>query len=317
MKSVIHSASCEIFSLRKYFTILELLVVIGIILVLFGMLIPVLFSAKKSSKGTLCKTNMKQIATGFTMYADDYGGNMVAGRMPSVSGSSNTYDVGNGMKFRPRWYAQIGISAKFYAFTSPSPNSADDNTQRVDNKIFICPQDDPVTALARDNGRNYSYGYNFQFLGNSRLNSATNKYISWPKKLSSLKTLDKTVAFADCMGTAAGKAASARLPYDAAAQNGTQGDSKIGNHAWALDPPRLVAASSDYCNDSTRAPASRSAPYPVHSKLANMAFCDGHVDAISLEELGYEVGSDGTIGVNGHNRLFSGTGEDDNPPPIN
>ncbi|HBC87825.1 MAG TPA: hypothetical protein DCZ94_12795 [Lentisphaeria bacterium] len=295
------------------FTLIELLVVIGIIFVLIGILLPAIYIAKKKSKGTLCMANMKQIAVGFTMYADDYAGTMVAGRMPS-----GVYDVGNGMKFKPRWYAQIGVSAKFYAFSNPDPLAAGDNTQRVDNKIFICPQADPTTSLDRDNGRNYSYGYNFQFLGNSRLNSSTSKYISFPRKISSVRNLDSTVVFADCMGTAAGKATSARQPYDAVLQGGTaNGDSKIGNHAWALDPPRLVAGSSDYCNDSSRNPASRSAPYAVHSKLANIAFLDGHVDTLSLLDLGYIVKSDGAVDVNGHNKMFSGTANDDDPPAIN
>ncbi len=295
------------------FTLIELLVVIGIIFILIGILLPAIYIAKKKSKGTLCLANMKQISTGFTMYADDYAGTMVAGRMPG-----GVYDVGNGQKFRPRWFAQIGISAKFYAFSNPDPAAAGDNTQRVDNKVFICPQSDPVTTLDRDNGRNYSYGYNFQFLGNSRLNSTTGKYISWPRKISSLRNLDSTVVFADCLGTAAGKAASARQPYDGVLQAGTaNGDSKIGNHAWALDPPRLVAGSSDYCNDSSRNAASRSAPYAVHSKLANIAFLDGHADALSLEELGYVIKTDGAVDVNGNNKMFSGTGNDDDPPAIN
>lgn len=293
---------------------IELLVVIGIIMILTGILLPALFVAKQHAKGNSCKSNMRQIAIGFNLYADDYSGYMVAGRMPA-----GIHDVGNGMKYRPRWYAQIGLSAKFYAFNSPSPLSADDNTQRIDNKIFICPQDDQMTGLSRDNGRNTSYGYNFQFLGNSRLNSTTSRYINWPRKISSLSRTDGTVLFADCTGTAAGKASSARQPYDSDLQSGAaNGDGKIGNHAWSLDPPRLTAGRSDYCNDSTRTPASRSAPYPVHSsKLANTAFCDGHVEALGLQDLGYEVNENGSVGVNGSNKMFSGNGADEDTLAIN
>lgn len=300
--------------MRKYFTMPELMIVIGIILILAGYLLPVLLRVKKQSKANLCKSNMRQIAIGINLYSDDYAGYMVAGRMPG-----GIRDVGNGMKYRPRWYAQIGVSAKYYAFKNPSSLAADDNSQRIDNKIFICPQEDPVTSLSRDNGRNTSYGYNFQFLGNSRINSSTSGYVNWPRKIASLRMSDKTVLIADCMGTSAGKASSARLPYDTDLQSGAaNGDAKNGNHAWALDPPRLVVGRSDYCNDSTRNPASRSAPYPIHStKLANIAFVDGHVESLSLNEMGYEVNADGSIGVNGSNKLFSGSGEDEDPPPIN
>jgi prepilin-type processing-associated H-X9-DG protein len=299
---------------RKVFTLVELLVVIGVIFILLGMLLPAISIAKKKSKGTSCQSNMKQIMTGFTLYSDDHSGYMVAGR----TRWSTAYDVGNGMKWRPRWYAQIGFSAKFYAFNNPDPLAAGDNTQRIDNKIFICPQEDPTTSLFRDNGRNPSYGYNFQFLGNAR-NKPSSTYINWPRNISTVSAFSTTVAVADCLGTAGGKASAARQAYDAILQGGTaDGTSKIGNHAWALDPPRLIVGSSDFCNDSSRNAASRSAPYAVHSsKLANIAFADGHVEAVSLEGLGYEVNGDGSIGINGDNKMFSGSGTDENPPDIN
>jgi prepilin-type processing-associated H-X9-DG protein len=303
--------------MKKKFTLVELLVVIGIIFILLGMLLPAISMAKKKSKGTLCKSNMKQIMTGFTLYSDEHSGYMVAGR----TRVSTAYDVGNGMKWRPRWYAQIGFSAKFYAFNVPDPLAAGDNTQRIDNKIFVCPQEDPTTTLFRDNGRNASYGYNFQFLGNARgkLSAPTTSYINWPRNINTVSAFGTTAAIADCLGTAGGKASAARGAYDAILQGGTaNGDSKIGNHAWALDPPRLIVGSSDFCNDSSRNAASRSAPYAVHSsKIANIAFADGHVEGITLEEAGYEVNGDGSIGINGDNKMFSGSGTDETPPDIN
>ncbi len=290
------------------FTLIELLVVISILLVVMGLLFPVLSKSKMKSKATICMSNERQIAQAFILYSNEYNGIMVAGRMPD----NTAFDVGNGLKWRPRWYAQVGISGKFYAFSNPSPLKPDDNPQRVDNKAFLCPEK-PVM----DNGRNYCYGYNFQFLGNSRKKSS-GAYISWPRKIDIIKNHSGTVMFADCMGTAAGKAKSSRLPYDDSLRFASSANTfKIGNHAWALDPPKLVAGSSDYCDDASRAPEHRSAIYPVHLNRANVAFLDGHVESKSLEELGYQVGEDGTIGLNGDNKFFSGTGANDNPPDIN
>ena len=68
-----------------------------------------------------------------------------------------------------------------------------------------------------------------------------------------------------------------------------------------------------------RLPENRSAPDPRHLGRANVLFCDGHIERLKLEELGYLVAADGTVKLNGpgaHNRLFSGTGEDRDPPPI-
>jgi prepilin-type processing-associated H-X9-DG protein/prepilin-type N-terminal cleavage/methylation domain-containing protein len=294
-------------AIRSAFTLVELLVVIGIIAALAGMLLPALSLARAKARGTACLNNMKQMAVGFTMYADDYDGFMVAGRMPKVGGVAYDYFVGNGMKSRPRWYAQMGSGLSSYPFNPPIPGTGADNSQRVDNPAYLCPE---VSTM--DNGRNYAYGYNFQFLGNSRTR-AGGGYINWPLRISALRRMEGTVMFADCMGTAAGKAAAARLPYDDALRAGGKHVSKVGNHAWALDPPHLTAA-SDFCDDENRSPLHRSAPDPRHSRRANTVFCDGHAEALTLPDLGYVVNDDGSVDINGANESFSGNGEDILPP---
>jgi len=52
----------------KAFTIIELLVVIGIIAFLMAILIPALQSSRRQAKATLCGSNIKQLALGLTMY---------------------------------------------------------------------------------------------------------------------------------------------------------------------------------------------------------------------------------------------------------
>lgn len=297
---------------REAFTLVELLVVIGIIALLVSILLPVLSRVKQQGQAIKCASNLRQIAMGWMMYADANHGVACPGRMPRFPApATNVYNVGNGEQFRPRWFVTLGAQSGLFAYAVPSPDPADDNTKCVDNPVFLCPAEPD-----RTNNRNYTFGYNFQFLGNSRLKTdGSGRFINFPVKASRIRAAE-TVMAADAMGTAAGKPFASRTAYR---PDGSADVNAVGNHAWSLDPPRLTA-SSDYCDDSNRAPQHRSAPDPRHGKRANVAFCDGHVQAMTLQEMGYVVNADGSVAAQApgaHNRLFSGTGEDDAPPPIN
>src|SRR5438105_1160584 len=57
---------------KSAFTLIELLVVIAIIAILAAILFPVFAQAREQARAITCTSNMKQIALGWLMYAQDY-----------------------------------------------------------------------------------------------------------------------------------------------------------------------------------------------------------------------------------------------------
>jgi prepilin-type N-terminal cleavage/methylation domain-containing protein/prepilin-type processing-associated H-X9-DG protein len=288
------------------FSLIELLVVIAIIALLISILIPTLAGARRASRSTQCLSNLRQLVVGWNLYADGNREVMVPHRAPNLAGGAanpaNLHDVGNGLKIRPTWIARMGASVGLYPFHEPSQT---DTRQDYDHKVFVCP----VVPMWTDE-RNGAYGYNYQFLGNSRLTGE--RYRNYPVSRSRIFTASGTLVAADSMGTAAAVARAQRLPY---VNEGT-GHAELGNEGFIIDPPRLTPL-SDMATASHR-----SAVDPRHDRRVNAVFADGHARTVTPGGLGYITDAEGRYLVLGsgdpeqHNGLFSGTGRDEDPPPL-
>ncbi len=297
------------------FSLVELLVVIAVIGTLIAVLLPTLGMARSTAQGLSSLSRMRQVQAGWSIYAFDEDETIVPGQPGRFADErDNLYDVGNGLHYRPRWFASIGAKTGLFAYDVPSPRREDEHSYRVTNEVFLCP-----VVPDWHSTRNFPYGYNYQFLGNTRFrgNDETAGFINFPVRFSEIRTPSETVSFASSLGSAAGKPEALRTPN----RNDGSRDPELrarGGHGYALDPPRLPG-NNDLCDRRNRAPEHRSAPDPRYNGRANVAFCDGHCSAMTLEELGYVVDGDGSVAADGDeatNRWFSGDASDRDPPPL-
>jgi type II secretory pathway pseudopilin PulG len=88
---------------RKCFTLVELLVVIGIIAVLMGILLPALSAVKRTANRVVCGSNLAGIGKAMMLYANDYQGDFPRGGGPlsewSPIGNIDHWDSQNGQQY--------------------------------------------------------------------------------------------------------------------------------------------------------------------------------------------------------------------------
>jgi prepilin-type processing-associated H-X9-DG protein len=179
----------------------------------------------------------------------------------------------------------------------------------LDNEIFFDPSLPDNTSI-----RNGAYGYNFQYLGNSRNmvdGDVSTPMLNYPVR--PVADSSRTICFGDSRGGG--------LPH--------------GGHSMTLDPPHMRKRPDGATVDSPS--PSRLAGYDPygpdetgtdiniyfspaearHNNRANVVFLDGHVDSLTLEDLGYvvqnNVAQPQTVTTLpwGDNKLWTGKGRDE------
>ena len=104
------------------FTLVELLVVIGIIAVLIGILLPTLARARRSAQQVTCGSNLRQIGLAYHMYVQENKGSMLPGEMLDSTGAKYMF-----------WYMALR------PYVTKLSNTGD---QHRTVALWVCPSDD-------------------------------------------------------------------------------------------------------------------------------------------------------------------------------
>jgi prepilin-type N-terminal cleavage/methylation domain-containing protein len=138
---------------KPAFTLVELLVVIGIIAVLVALLLPALNKARQQAFNTQCASNLRQIVTGSTMYA-----NANRGYLPARFREGSAYT-------EPLWSYFFDDNGKLFQL-----GLLWQNKYISDPRVFYCPggradirfsYDDSPKPFLSDNSFTYRSSYNW------------------------------------------------------------------------------------------------------------------------------------------------------------
>lgn len=136
---------------KRGFTLIELLVVIAIIAILAAILFPVFAKAREAARATSCRSNLKQIATSYLMYSQDYDEMLPAARINAAASGATCDEVFNSS----HWSGWVGNVLQPYV---------------KNGGVWKCPSDvgrdnEGTSTDCRADPRYFRIGYGYNYSG--------------------------------------------------------------------------------------------------------------------------------------------------------
>jgi prepilin-type N-terminal cleavage/methylation domain-containing protein/prepilin-type processing-associated H-X9-DG protein len=253
---------------RSGFTLVELLVVIGIIALLISILLPTLNKARRQARSIKCMANLRQIGAGFYLYAQQYKGHWPVA-VHDIRATHIPIDE------ERRW---SDLLAEFLAGGGAMRTHTDIAKVRRDSVLWGCPE----------------WSFNDEFADGNIVHILRNGYGMYYRPFFYTDSPDqkaKNLAYVNANGIGR-YVKQSEWTRGNASQRGLVADSITHvietpaafdrTSAWMPFDP--ISAGPFYVDAKRHAPADMKKPESYTRRTFNLLFCDAHVETVSVRE---------------------------------